>query len=185
MVSACAGLGMQGADVVAGLLEKTEHPGERLKSLHGTLRHVRCTACEYNVWIERADEIPFLEALAGGKTELHTTKLADLPHCPKCAELLRPGVVWFGEELAAGAPDCIDDWVEEEHVDVVISVGTSLEVYPAAEWVETTRALGAVLAVIDTQENHRFADDADWFFHGDVAEILPQILEHLTREQHR
>jgi NAD-dependent deacetylase sirtuin 5 len=103
--------------------------------------------------------------------------LAELPHCPKCTDLLRPGVVWFGERLAAGAPDNIDEWMSEERIDLVIVAGTSLEVFPAAEWVNTARTLGASLAIIDA--DHRLGDDLDendWFFQGDVAIILPRIL---------
>jgi len=91
---------------------------------------------------------------------------------------LRPGVVWFGERLAAGAPDNIDEWISEEAIDLVIAAGTSLEVFPAAEWVSTARTLGASLAIIDT--DYRFRDeldDDDWFFEGDIAIILPRILD--------
>jgi NAD-dependent deacetylase sirtuin 5 len=103
--------------------------------------------------------------------------LAELPHCPKCKDLLRPGVVWFGERLAAGAPDNVDEWMSEERIDLVIVAGTSLEVFPAAEWVNTARTLGASLAIIDA--DHRLGDELDendWFFQGDVAIILPRIL---------
>jgi NAD-dependent deacetylase sirtuin 5 len=60
----------------------------------------------------------------------------------------------------------------------VIAVGTSLEVFPAAEWVNTARTLGASLAIIDA--DHRLGDELDekdWFFHGDISIILPRILD--------
>jgi NAD-dependent deacetylase sirtuin 5 len=119
--------------------------------------------------------MPFLLSLA---KQSRPAVLTELPHCPKCTKLLRPGVVWFGERLAGGAPDNIDVWMEER-IDLVIAAGTSLEVYPAAEWVETARRNGASLAIMDTKRDHRFSDeleDHDWFFEGDTAVILPHIL---------
>lgn len=97
---------------------------------------------------------------------------------------MRPGVVWFGERLAAGAPDRIDEWISEEGIDLVIAAGTSLEVFPAAEWVHTARACGASLAIIDAENDHRLVEelsDNDWFFQGDIAVILPRILDLLKR----
>jgi NAD-dependent deacetylase sirtuin 5 len=93
-------------------------------------------------------------------------------------------VVWFGETLAAGALERIDEWISEERINVVIAAGTSLEVYPAAEWVNTARECGASLAIIDANRDHGLADDLndnDWFFEGDIAVILPRILNLLKR----
>lgn len=112
--------------------------------------------------------------------------LSDLPQCPKCKNLLRPGVVWFGERLAAGAPDSIDQWISEGSVDLVVVAGSSLEVFPAAEWVHTVREYGAALAVFELENGHLSVDEwneDDWLFEGDIAVILPKILEFL--EQYR
>jgi NAD-dependent deacetylase sirtuin 5 len=109
-----------------------------------------------------------------------TITVSDLPHCPHCTNLLRPGIVWFGERLATGAPDNIDEWIADEPVDLVIAAGTSLRVFPAAEWVHTVRAWGAPLAVFDVERGDElmedFDEDEDWFFQGDIAVMLPRIL---------
>ncbi|KAF1852121.1 DHS-like NAD/FAD-binding domain-containing protein [Cucurbitaria berberidis CBS 394.84] len=169
---------------VDGLLEQTEHPMTRLLGIHGTLRTIRCTSCNYNTRIESPSDVPFLLLLS---TQLRSVTLSDLPRCPVCTKLLRPGVVWFGEMLAAGAPDTIDDWISQDDVDLVIAVGTSLEVYPATEWVEAVRESGASLAIINTEKTDRLVDelnDDDWFFEGDAADILPRILDLVTYRHH-
>ncbi|KAF2790766.1 DHS-like NAD/FAD-binding domain-containing protein [Melanomma pulvis-pyrius CBS 109.77] len=166
---------------VDGLLEQTEHPASSLLDIHGTLKNVRCTTCDYNINVATPHDIPFLLSLSNADSQSRSAVLAELPHCPKCANLLRPGVVWFGERLAAGAPDNVDEWISEERIDLVIAAGTSLEVFPAAEWVDTARTLGASLAIIDT--DHRLGDrldENDWFFQGDIAIILPRIVQLLT-----
>jgi NAD-dependent deacetylase sirtuin 5 len=112
--------------------------------------------------------------------------LCDLPRCPDCTSLLRPGVVWFGETLAAGAPDTVDDWLWKKPIDLVIAAGTSLDVFPAAEWVNAVRDCGATLAIIDADKDHWLGNkhelnDGDWFFLGDIAVILPKLLGLLKR----
>ncbi|KAF2254350.1 DHS-like NAD/FAD-binding domain-containing protein [Trematosphaeria pertusa] len=169
---------------VDGLLEQTDHPVSRLLGIHGTLKVVRCTTCDYNTNVHKPHDVPFLLSLSNANHQSRSATLSDLPHCPKCTNLLRPGVVWFGERLAAGAPDRIDEWISEEGIDLVIAAGTSLEVFPAAEWVHTARACGASLAIIDAENDHRLVEelsDNDWFFQGDIAVILPRILDLLKR----
>jgi NAD-dependent deacetylase sirtuin 5 len=64
----------------------------------------------------------------------------------------------------------------EDDIDLVIAAGTSLEVFPAAEWAETARVHGAPLVIIDADKDHQLAHEADWFFEGDITVILPRIL---------
>jgi NAD-dependent deacetylase len=69
------------------------------------------------------------------------------PACPSCGAPLRPDVVWFGEALpaapleaaVAAAADC----------DVLLVVGTSLLVYPAASLVPVALAAGGAVIVVD------------------------------------
>lgn len=131
-----------------------------LLGIHGTLKIVHCTTCDYSIKIYKPQDIPFLLSLSNANGQSRSAALYDLPHCPKCTNLLRPGVVWFGERLAAGAPESIDEWISEEPIDLVIAAGTSLEVFPAAEWVHTARACGASLAIIDAGD-HGLMDELD------------------------
>lgn len=107
--------------------------------------------------IENPDELPFLQFLSTSGANC-LILLSDLPHCPECTNLLRPGVVWFGEKLSAGAPDNVEQWLQEEGVELVIAAGTSLEVFPAAEWVGTARENGASLVVVDLDIGHHVVE---------------------------
>lgn len=155
----------------------------KLLNIHGALQLVRCTACDYNISIQKPEDLPFLLSLSTATDRSHIV-VSDLPHCPKCTNLLRPGVVWFGERLAAGAPDRVEKSMSEDGIVLVIAVGTSLEVYPAAEWVTTPRAYGASLAIIDLNKDHRIVDELStetFFFRRDSAIILPKVLDLLKR----
>jgi NAD-dependent deacetylase sirtuin 5 len=158
----------------SGLLQQTNHPASRLCNIHGSLNIIRCTACTYTITIRKLADLPFLALASPG--------LADLPHCPKCTYLLRPDVVWFGERLAAGAPDAVDEWLAQDGVELVLVVGSSLRVFPAAEWVGAARANGAVLALVDMDEEHGVElGQGDLWLKRDVALVLPEVLGFVER----
>ncbi|CRK21052.1 hypothetical protein BN1708_003396, partial [Verticillium longisporum] len=102
-----------------------------------------------------------------------------LPSCPRCSSLLRPGVVWFGETLDDALLDSIDGWIEAETIDLVLVVGTSAQVFPAAAYVELGRARGAKVCVVDLEVGRDRRGDVDFVFEGDAAVLLPRMLEPL------
>jgi NAD-dependent deacetylase len=101
----------------------------------------------------------------------------DVPTCPECGALARPGVVWFGEgipEMAlnasfAAAADC----------DVFLSVGTSSIVYPAAGLVTIAQEAGAMTIEVNpnpTEQSDAFTSS----LRGNAGVILPKLVELLT-----
>ena len=96
-----------------------EQAGSRnVLKLHGDIWQVRCLACDRE-WIDTRPSISELP-----------------PHCG-CGGLLRPGVVWFGEELPPGAWDRAEKAARE--ADLLFVIGTSALVYPAAGLVRVAR----------------------------------------------
>ena len=104
---------------------------------------------------------------------------ADLPQCPKCKGLLRPGVVWFGEALPTNTIKNIDNWIESAPVDLILVIGTSSSVYPAALYVDVARERGAKVVVVNMEKDmpNRGQGTCDWFFQGDASVIVPEILK--------
>ncbi|MBI5864604.1 MAG: NAD-dependent deacylase [Planctomycetes bacterium] len=98
--------------------------------LHGRLDEVRCVHCAF----VRRD----LEDLGAE------------PHCPTCGDWLRPGVVWFGEMLPTGAFEQATAAVER--CDVLIVIGTSGVVQPAASLAELAASHGAKVVEINPAE---------------------------------
>lgn len=103
-----------------------------------------------------------------------------LPHCPQCkTNLLRPGVVWFGEQL----PDEVLEDVEKyfsrsDKIDLMLVIGTSSQVWPAAGYSAMAKNKGARVAVVNMDRADAKALDAeDWCFEGDAAFLVPQMLE--------
>ena len=133
----------------------------RVLEIHGSLYRTRCTGC-------RLIEHRGLEPL--GK----------LPECPKCGALLRPDIVWFHETL----PERI--WEEAQiaaaECDVLLVVGTSAVVHPAASLIPIARsgALSAGAVVIEANLARTEASDfADIGLYGPSGQVLPKVLERL------
>ncbi len=96
------------------------------------------------------------------------------PRCPRCDELVRPGVVWFGEGIPSGASHRADELVAA--CEILIVVGTAGAVYPAAGLVTLARFHDA--AVVDFNvEPSAITPRADFFVPGSAADTLPRLLE--------
>lgn len=109
-----------------------------------------------------------------------------LPQCPECKEgLLRPGVVWFGEALPSHTLDFVDDWLSQGKIDLMLVIGTSSRVWPAAGYVDKARSKGARVAVVNMDPNDMGKGKLtsnDWFFEGDAGAIVPEILSSVIGE---
>ena len=137
-------------------------------------------------------------ANAGASQEVdlsdHDIPMADvptelLPRCPEChTGLLRPGVVWFGEALPENTIDAIDAWIRAApRIDLILVIGTSSRVYPAASYIDEARAKGARVAVVNMDPNDLPKTNGglkrtDWFFQGDAAVLLPEMLRGVVGE---
>ena len=132
---------------VDGLSQRADHPRSQLQLLHGTLFDVKC-ASESCGYIREDFTDPIVPALAIPTSGIDPTtkeareqdisdiavpiaklKTDDLPQCPKCnKELLRPGVVWFGESLPVAVLENVEDYLAAGKIDLMIVIGTSAKV---------------------------------------------------------
>lgn len=122
--------------------------------------------------------------ISDDRVEIPELDTSDLPHCPTCGDgILRPGVVWFGEMLPEKTVRAVSDYINEpKKIDLILVIGTSAKVYPAADYVEQARRKGARVAVInmdraDIPGGRYGLDEGDWFFEGDAGVILPELLK--------
>ncbi|KAF1957168.1 DHS-like NAD/FAD-binding domain-containing protein [Byssothecium circinans] len=189
---------------VDGLSPRAKHPEDKLKLLHGSLFDVKCSDffCNYTESNNYTDPIVPALAIPTDESDPTTTSAlqareldisdesvtlpeldsSHLPKCPACKRgLLRPGVVWFGEALPGKVLQDINTWLAESNkIDLIMVIGTSAKVYPAAGYVDLARAKGARVAIVNMDKNDTPASglySGDWFFEGDAAQILPEILK--------
>ncbi|KAF2485456.1 DHS-like NAD/FAD-binding domain-containing protein [Neohortaea acidophila] len=121
------------------------------------------------------------------KVPIPSISTKDLPQCPKCnAHLLRPGVVWFGESLPASVLKNVDDFIDADAgIDLIIVIGTSAKVYPAAGYIDEAREKGARVCVVNMDTNDAPASgwaEGDWLFQGDAATVVPELLKPVIGE---
>ena len=121
--------------------------------------------------------------ISDDRVDIPRVRVEELPRCPKCKTgLLRPGVVWFGEALPRGTMQSLHEFLNEPNkVDLILVIGTSAKVYPAAGYVNVARMKGARVAVVNMDRADTPGGDGgllkdDWFFEGDAGVIVPEIL---------
>jgi NAD-dependent deacetylase len=129
----------------------------RLIEVHGSIEWSVCLECGDRVSIDRVIE------LLG----------AAVPECPRCSAPLKPDVVLFGELLPERA--MAEAQALALDADLMVCVGSSLEVYPVAGLPAMTRGSGGRLALV-TQGPTPYDDDADVKLEGDVVQELRAVL---------
>jgi NAD-dependent deacetylase len=136
----------------------TKAGSQTIYEVHGHLRQATCLKCHHQY-----DAQPYLHAFATqGK----------LPLCPDCEGVLKPDVVLFGEMLPFREINAAQR--EAAVCDLMLVVGSSLEVTPVADLPMLTQQSGARLIIVNFTETYADAW-ADVVIHADVAEVLPQL----------
>jgi len=110
------------------------------------------------------------EALACDTQHAHCRRP---PRCERCGNLVRPGVVWFGETLPPAALDAAERAVDR--CRVLLVVGTSGAVWPAAGLAARARAAGAWVAIVNPHASE-IDDQAHALLRGSAAIVLPALL---------
>ncbi|HEX2094954.1 MAG TPA: NAD-dependent deacylase [Longimicrobiaceae bacterium] len=104
----------------------------------------------------------------------------DPPPCPRCGSPLRPDVVWFGEVLPEDAT--ARAWRLAEECDVMLVVGTSGLVYPAADLPRVARRAGARIVEVNPEPSG-ITPLADVFLQGTAGTVLPALVDGVRRER--
>ena len=147
---------------IDGLHQKAGVPPERVIEIHGSEAYVVCVACgrrhEWSAVLERFD--------------------GDCPRCDSCRGWLKPATISFGQPMPP--EETRRAFAEAASADLLLVVGSSLQVYPAASIpAETRRAGGAVVIA----NNEPTAQDglARLVLRGQAGEILQALADRACR----
>ncbi len=78
----------------------------------------------------------------------HESEDIDLPRCPRCEGLMRPGVVWFGEQLPWDELRRVENYLEDGPCDFVIVAGTTATFGYIIDWaLRASRDVGELIEV--------------------------------------
>jgi len=141
---------------VDGLHQRAGIPEAKVIEVHGTLHRAMCLSCGW-----RGDMQLVLERIRGGEVD---------PHCTECGGILKSDTISFGQALI---PEVIDRALQvAEEADVLIAVGSTLQVYPVAGAVPLAKQAGAKLVILNAQAT-QFDGIADAVLNTSIGEALP------------
>jgi len=108
--------------------------------------------------------------------------LEDLPaRCPNCSAFLKPDVVFFGESIPWEAQLLSSH--ESEKSQVMLVIGTSAAVYPAASIPMRAKEYGAIIIEINKEPTPATDLISDYLICGSAGEIIPKIVKEIRRSQ--
>ena len=130
----------------------------RVIEVHGTIRKAMCWRCG-----ERTQMQAVLDRVRAGE---------DDPPCSACGGVLKSDTISFGQALV---PEVIERAMTvAAQADVLLAVGTTLQVYPVAGAVPLARRSGAKIVIVNAEPT-AMDEIADAVLRGPIGEILPAI----------
>jgi NAD-dependent deacetylase len=162
---ALAALGRQGrlhllvTQNIDGLHQRAGTDPDRVVEIHGTIRDVVCMACG-----NRAPAGPTLERVAAGESD---------PACLDCGGILKSATISFGQSLVP--EDLARAEAAARACDLLLAVGTTLAVYPAAGLVPLAASHGAAVVIVNAEPTD-FDGLADAVVRQPITTALPLIV---------
>ena len=143
---------------IDGLHQRAGNSSGKVIEVHGTLRDVMCMNCGW-----RGPMQPVLERVIAGE---------DDPPCEHCGGILKSATISFGQQLI---PEVIERAMRAAgQADLLLAVGTSLQVYPVAGAVPVAKAAGARVVIVNAEPTP-FDEMADAVLRKPIGEVLPML----------
>jgi NAD-dependent deacetylase len=127
--------------------------------LHGTVAYASCLSCG-----ERYELAPILEAFERDET---------LPLCGSCRGIVKTATIDFGQQM----PERAMARAEQEVLacDLLVAIGSSLVVYPAAGFPALAKRRGAALVIVNREPTELDAI-ADLVIHAEIGPTLGTVI---------
>jgi NAD-dependent deacetylase len=150
---------------IDGLHQKAGSSPANVIEVHGTMREAMCMQCDWRGPME-----PVLERVRRGESD---------PPCTRCGGILKSATISFGQALV---PEVIHRAMRvAKETDLLLAVGTSLQVYPVAGIVPIAKATGARVVILNAEPTP-FDDIADAVLRRPIGEVLPGLCCHKAGE---
>lgn len=135
-------------------------PSEKMVQIHGDIFITRCSRCDFR------------------RQEHDQHDDGGFPKCPECGAFMRPGVVWFGEQLDAAKIETVENFVTAGDCDLVIVAGTTALFGYIIDWALRARGLTGQLIEVNPEETllSQFATKS---FREPAGVALPRLVREL------
>jgi NAD-dependent deacetylase len=148
---------------IDGLHQRAGSAPERVIEVHGTIHEVLCLSCD-----DRTPMGRILRRVEAGEED---------PPCARCGGILKSATISFGQMLDPATLRRATTSVAES--DLLIAIGTSLRVYPAAGLVDLALGAGAEVAIVNAEPTP-YDDEAHVVVHDPIGEVLPALVESIS-----
>jgi NAD-dependent deacetylase len=131
---------------------------EKMVQIHGDTFETRCPGCHFS-----------------RKDYEHEQEEDEIPQCLRCGALMRPGVVWFGEQLDPGKIDIVENYLRAGPCELVLVIGTTALFGYIVDWALRARAEYGELIEINLEETP-LSCSATQCIREPAATALPKLL---------
>ncbi len=144
---------------IDGLHQKAGNSPGRVIEVHGTVHGVVCLSCGWKGPMQAT-----LDRVRSGESD---------PPCERCGGILKSDTISFGQALV---PEVIDRAMQAAaEADLLLAIGTSLQVYPIAGAVPAAKHAGARVVIVNAEPTP-FDGIADAVLRDSIGETLPRIV---------
>ena len=144
---------------IDGLHQAAGNTPGKVIEIHGTIHYVVCMSCKKRTRMK--DE---LTRVSSGESD---------PSCLECNGILKSDTISFGQSLDETKIAMAFDYVKNS--DLLLCVGTTLQVFPIAGAVDVAKAASAQLIIVNNQAT-QYDDVADGVLRDSINEVIPLIL---------
>jgi NAD-dependent deacetylase len=155
-------------------------PPQKMVQIHGDIFVTRCSRCDFSD-VGRGGSSKPPAAPTGSLSSRRLRSIAPtlqsevLSKCPQCGALMRPGVVWFGEQLDPRKIDIVEDFLSRGPCDLVIVIGTTALFGYIIDW--ATRAGGDLIEINPAET--ALSKFATRLIREPAAIALPRVVDEL------
>lgn len=143
---------------IDGLHQRAGNSPDRVVEVHGTVHEAVCMACGW-----RGPMQAVLDRVRAGEAD---------PSCHGCGGILKSATISFGQALV---PSVIARALRAaEEGDMLLALGTSLQVYPVAGMVPAAKRSGARVVIVNAEDTP-LDDIADAVLRQPISEVLPAL----------
>jgi NAD-dependent deacetylase len=144
-------------------------PKEKMVQIHGDIFLTRCSRCDFG----------FTERKHEHEQEQEEEEANVVPRCAKCDALMRPGVVWFGEQLPWNEMQRVETYLDRGACDVGIVAGSTATFGYIVDWALRASASNGQLIEVNPEETplSRFATR---LVREPAAIALPRIVRQIV-----
>ena len=140
-------------------------PADKMVQIHGDIFMTRCSRCEFRRYEHEHD-------------------VGSLPKCPECGALMRPGVVWFGEQLDAAKIEIVENFMRGGDCELVIVAGTTALFGYIIGWALRARGQTGQLIEVNPEETS-LSQFATKSYREPAGTVLPRLVNELLSNINR